>query len=256
MRLTVEKSSSRPPNVETAERQTRPNWRTVLIWAGALDASLFAAIGIRQFDREALAFAVLYLVGLVIFRLGRRGTVGAVGLGLISLDTAFWMVTATVTNLQNQEALISVLQPVALSVVSVIAIVAAVGSLLQRGYPIAASLRAVAAAALVLFVVVLASETVLTTQAAPASAEVVLTIHNTAYSARALSANSGQISVAITNQDLFWHTFTIDKLGVNVAVPVGGHRRIVFNAPPGTYIFYCQIPGHRQAGMQGTITVH
>ena len=34
------------------------------------------------------------------------------------------------------------------------------------------------------------------------------------------------------------------------------NRRIVFNAPPGTYTFYCQIPGHRQAGMQGTITIH
>jgi uncharacterized cupredoxin-like copper-binding protein len=38
-------------------------------------------------------------------------------------------------------------------------------------------------------------------------------------------------------------------------VPVGSDRQVTFNAPPGTYTFYCAIPGHRQAGMVGTITV-
>jgi plastocyanin len=25
--------------------------------------------------------------------------------------------------------------------------------------------------------------------------------------------------------------------------------------PPGTYAFYCSLPGHRQVGMEGTITI-
>jgi uncharacterized cupredoxin-like copper-binding protein len=45
------------------------------------------------------------------------------------------------------------------------------------------------------------------------------------------------------------------KLGVELALPVGSHRRITFSAPSGTYIFYCRIPGHRQGGMQGTIKI-
>src|SRR5437588_671899 len=74
-------------------------------------------------------------------------------------------------------------------------------------------------------------------------------------STKTLTAGSGQATVSIANQDLFWHTFTIDKLGVNVLVPVGGHRELSLNLAPGTYIYYCAIPGHRQAGMQGTLTV-
>jgi plastocyanin len=38
-------------------------------------------------------------------------------------------------------------------------------------------------------------------------------------------------------------------------VPVGGERRITFSAEPGSYEFYCRVPGHRQAGMVGTLRV-
>ncbi len=70
-----------------------------------------------------------------------------------------------------------------------------------------------------------------------------------------VTATSHHVTLYVTNDDLFWHTVTIDQLGVEVALPVGSHRRITFTAPSGTYTFYCRIPGHRQAGMQGTITV-
>jgi hypothetical protein len=38
-------------------------------------------------------------------------------------------------------------------------------------------------------------------------------------------------------------------------VPVGGERRITFSAEPGSYEFYRWVPGHRQAGMVGTLRV-
>jgi len=75
------------------------------------------------------------------------------------------------------------------------------------------------------------------------------------FSPRTLDARQGRITVRMANHDLFWHTFTIDKLDVDVRVPVGGARRVTFTAAPGTYEFYCAIPGHKRAGMHGTFTV-
>jgi uncharacterized cupredoxin-like copper-binding protein len=35
----------------------------------------------------------------------------------------------------------------------------------------------------------------------------------------------------------------------------GGSRTLTLNLKPGTYTFYCTVPGHRAAGMEGTLTV-
>jgi plastocyanin len=80
-------------------------------------------------------------------------------------------------------------------------------------------------------------------------------MRNTAFLQTALQGRSGSISVAVANHDLFWHTFTIDAMHVNVDVPIGANRRVAFNAPPGRYEFYCRVPGHRAAGMKGILTI-
>jgi plastocyanin len=35
----------------------------------------------------------------------------------------------------------------------------------------------------------------------------------------------------------------------------GGTKTVTLNLSAGTYTFFCSVPGHRQAGMQGTLTV-
>ena len=61
--------------------------------------------------------------------------------------------------------------------------------------------------------------------------------------------------MALRNRDLFWHTLTIDALDVDLKAPVGRLRSATFDARPGTYSYYCRIPGHAALGMRGSLVV-
>lgn len=51
------------------------------------------------------------------------------------------------------------------------------------------------------------------------------------------------------------HTFTVDELGVNVALK-GPSGNVTFTPKKkGTFPIYCAVPGHRAAGMVGSIVV-
>jgi plastocyanin len=51
------------------------------------------------------------------------------------------------------------------------------------------------------------------------------------------------------------HNFSIDELGISVDIAPGSTEETVINAPPGTYEYYCNVPGHKEAGMVGTLIV-
>jgi len=60
------------------------------------------------------------------------------------------------------------------------------------------------------------------------------------------------LDIASTGQ----HTFTIDELGVNVVTPHGETTRVEFVPDKaGTFEYYCAIPGHKEAGQIGVLTV-
>jgi uncharacterized cupredoxin-like copper-binding protein len=43
--------------------------------------------------------------------------------------------------------------------------------------------------------------------------------------------------------------------GVSDTIQDGGTATLTVDLPAGTYEYYCDVPGHRQAGMIGTLTV-
>ena len=63
------------------------------------------------------------------------------------------------------------------------------------------------------------------------------------------------VTITLANEDVAPHTFTIDELGVNLVVAPKSTQQITFNAPAGTYHFYCAAPGHLAVGMEGTLTL-
>lgn len=72
-----------------------------------------------------------------------------------------------------------------------------------------------------------------------------------------LRATVGEtVALRLENQDAAGHSFDIDELGLHVSMPPGQPALALFQAgTPGTYTYYCGVPGHREAGMVGTLVV-
>ncbi len=64
-----------------------------------------------------------------------------------------------------------------------------------------------------------------------------------------------EVTVRLPNQGVTPHNFSIDELGIDVDIAPGATEETVINAPAGEYEYYCNVPGHKQAGMVGTLTV-
>lgn len=237
-------------------------WSALIFWAAAAAAIVQGIVGIAHIDREAIAFAVFFAVDVgILLRVrqgGRAYTVTVVILGLLFVDLAFWMITATWSNMRNHEQLLYIVEPLALACASAAGLIGVAGRLVdRRNNATRNGATAVTIAALASFILCVGAAAVTGwgKEQTQGPNDLALRIHNTAYSTTTINATSHQVTLYVINDDLFWHTVTIDQLGVELALPVGSHRRITFTAPSGTYTFYCRIPGHRQAGMQGTIKI-
>ncbi|MGK2932383.1 MAG: cupredoxin domain-containing protein [Solirubrobacterales bacterium] len=79
-----------------------------------------------------------------------------------------------------------------------------------------------------------------------------------AYEQETLEAKSGTVDVAFTNDASIGHDVVFELDGEEVArgdVITGSSVNVSFDAKPGEYEFYCSLPGHRAAGMEGLMTV-
>ena len=63
-----------------------------------------------------------------------------------------------------------------------------------------------------------------------------------------------EITVEVVNGGTVEHDLTLDEASVKIATPATETATGTFSLPAGTYTFYCSVPGHRDAGMEGTIT--
>ncbi|HEY5943050.1 MAG TPA: cupredoxin domain-containing protein [Solirubrobacterales bacterium] len=80
-----------------------------------------------------------------------------------------------------------------------------------------------------------------------------------AYTADTATAKAGEATVNFTNSSPVPHDVAIeDKGGETIAeteVLAEGSDSTTAELKPGEYTFFCTVPGHRQGGMEGTLTV-
>jgi uncharacterized cupredoxin-like copper-binding protein len=73
-----------------------------------------------------------------------------------------------------------------------------------------------------------------------------------------LEAETGNVTIAARNPAPVPHNVAIEGDGVDEEGPVveqGGTSEVSAELQPGEYTFYCSVPGHREAGMEGALTV-
>ena len=79
------------------------------------------------------------------------------------------------------------------------------------------------------------------------------------YNKTSLTAKAGKVSIDMTNMSPLAHNVTVESSSGAIlgATPTfqGGSKTLTLNLKPGTYKFFCSVPGHRMAGMEGTLTV-
>jgi plastocyanin len=80
-----------------------------------------------------------------------------------------------------------------------------------------------------------------------------------AYDTKQLSAKAGTVTITFTNTSALEHDVAVAQgstvLGSTPTFAGGGSKTLTLNLRAGTYTFYCTVPGHRQGGMEGTLTV-
>lgn len=79
-----------------------------------------------------------------------------------------------------------------------------------------------------------------------------------AYTFGSAEAEAGALTIRSPNESSVDHNIALDGQGVDETGPVvkdGGVSEIEVDLEAGRYTFYCSVPGHREGGMEGPLTV-
>lgn len=74
---------------------------------------------------------------------------------------------------------------------------------------------------------------------------------------KTLTAKAGKVTIAFSNSSGIPHAIAVEGNGVDKdgTTISSGSNTLTVDLKPGKYEFYCPVDGHRQAGMEGTLTV-
>ena len=79
------------------------------------------------------------------------------------------------------------------------------------------------------------------------------------YEQKSVTAKPGKVTIDFTNKSPLGHDVVLINSANKILgqTPVIDHKSASFTVTltAGKYTYYCSVPGHRQAGMVGTLTV-
>ena len=81
-----------------------------------------------------------------------------------------------------------------------------------------------------------------------------------AYTTDQVSASAGDITIDFVNPQTLTHDVAVEdnagnQLGKTDLIADSSTSVTLEDVKPGNYTFYCTVPGHREGGMEGTLTV-
>ena len=79
--------------------------------------------------------------------------------------------------------------------------------------------------------------------------------HDIFFDPAELTVPAGMVTFDLPNEGSAPHNFSIDELQISVDLPPGVEELVDVELPVGSYEYYCNVPGHKDAGMVGTLTV-
>jgi plastocyanin len=79
-----------------------------------------------------------------------------------------------------------------------------------------------------------------------------------AYDKKSVSSKPGPVVIDFDNPAPIEHDVAVETNGEEIAkteLIASGKTSVTAELGPGKYVFYCTVPGHREAGMEGTLSV-
>ena len=72
-----------------------------------------------------------------------------------------------------------------------------------------------------------------------------------------LTVSAGEVTIELVNDSGIPHNVEVEGNGVEEVSDTitSGSTELTMTLEPGEYEFYCAVPGHREGGMEGTLTV-
>lgn len=239
MTETIERSDSiEAPQAGTSSWVRLARWAGFAIGLWAVVLQLMAG----EFIPPVAIIGVVFVV-LAVFLSGDRRRLAAVS-AVVALVALVGNLPLTLDELSNPDSTPAFVLTLLVTTSALVVMVAGLGAFF-RWSP--SKVQVVAVSGAVIFgagiVLSLVSSAGVPSEAALAT-DTQVVARGVEFSQEKIVVSAGGVGVWVDNQDGIRHSFSVTELGVDLNVPALKAQRVEFDADPGEYVVFCNVPGH------------